>query len=218
MRGPEATGLLSLENSKLFLYPVYLIDSQHLSGSQSISLSPLLHHSHSWQLNTRSKSSVTQTYDTVNPCSTATQSTAALKAEPKWAPGSQSMFCQKHGWGGGVEGGEADKKNRRKRRERKYEKGWEIIEGLQPIAFTLFQPQKRLEQQFLIFLIVSDPLRLGLSWPLGTSARGRLPQHNRVILGKKAPCVCPSRRLETGAARLPWVCCVCSGPAIQTPS
>lgn len=72
MRGPEATGLLSLENSKLFLYPVYLIDSQHLSGSQSISLSLLLHHSHFWQLNTRSKSSVTQTYDTVNLCNTAT--------------------------------------------------------------------------------------------------------------------------------------------------
>lgn len=68
MRGPEATGLLSLENSQLFLYPIYLIDSQHLSGSQSISLSLLLHHSHFWQLNTRSKSSVTQTHDTVNLC------------------------------------------------------------------------------------------------------------------------------------------------------
>lgn len=68
MWGPEASVLLSLENSKLFLCPVYLIDSQHLSGSQSISLSPLLHHSHFWQLNTRSKSSVTQTFDTGAPC------------------------------------------------------------------------------------------------------------------------------------------------------
>lgn len=70
--GTEASGLLSLENSKLFLCPVYLIDSQHLSGTQSISLSLPLHHSHFWQLNTRSKSSVTQTYDTVNLCNTAT--------------------------------------------------------------------------------------------------------------------------------------------------
>ena len=64
MWGLEASVLLSLENSKLFLCPVYLIDSQHLSGSQSISLSPLLHHSHFWQLNTRSKPSVTRARDT----------------------------------------------------------------------------------------------------------------------------------------------------------
>lgn len=49
----------------------------------------------------------------------------------------------------------------------------------------------------LIFLTVSDPLRLGLSWPLGTSAHRRLPQHNRVILCKKAPYALPEGwRLE----------------------
>lgn len=80
----ESTSLLSPENSKLLLCPVYLIDSQHLSGTQSISLSLPLHHSHFWQLNTRSKSSVTQTYDTVNLCNTVTLETAALKAKQKW--------------------------------------------------------------------------------------------------------------------------------------
>lgn len=93
----QATGLLSLENSKLLLCPVYLIDSQHLSGTQSISLSLPLHHSHFWQLNTRSKSSVTQTHDTVNLCNTATLQTAALKAKQKWDLAFQSIFCQKQG-------------------------------------------------------------------------------------------------------------------------
>lgn len=85
MWGPEASVLLSLENSKLFLCPVYLIDSQHLSGSQSISLSPLLHHSHFWQLNTRSKASVTRMLDTGTHV-TATLGAAALQAKPKRAP------------------------------------------------------------------------------------------------------------------------------------
>lgn len=93
----QATGLLSLENSKQLLCPVYLIDSHHLSGTQSISLSLPLHHSHFWQLNTRSKSSVTQTHDTVNLCSTATLQTAALKAKQKWDLAFQSIFCQKQG-------------------------------------------------------------------------------------------------------------------------
>ncbi len=44
---------------ELFLCHVYLTHSPNFSGSQSISLSPLLHRRHSWQLNTSSKSAAT---------------------------------------------------------------------------------------------------------------------------------------------------------------
>lgn len=43
----------------VFLCHVYLTCYQNLASSQSISLSPLLHHRHSWQLNTSSKSATT---------------------------------------------------------------------------------------------------------------------------------------------------------------
>lgn len=77
-------------------------------------------------------------------------------------------------------------------------------------AFTLFQPHERLQQLLLVFLIVSDPLRLGPSWPLGATAHGRLPQHKRGDPLEESP-ICPSRRLKIGAAQLQWIYFTCSG-------
>ena len=77
-------------------------------------------------------------------------------------------------------------------------------------ALTLFQPHKRLQQLFLVFLIVCDPLRLGLPWPLGASAHGRLPQHKRGDPLEESP-ICPSRRLRIGAAQPQWIRYTCSG-------
>lgn len=76
-------------------------------------------------------------------------------------------------------------------------------------ALTLLQPHKKL-QLFLVCLISSDPLRLGLSWPLGASAHGRLPQHKRGDPLEESP-ICPSQRLKTGAAQLQWIHYTCSG-------
>lgn len=76
-------------------------------------------------------------------------------------------------------------------------------------ALTLFQPHKRL-QLFLVFLITSDPLRLGPSWPLGASAHGRLPQHKRGDTLEESP-ICPSRSLKIGVAQLQWIYHICSG-------
>lgn len=54
-------GLLSPEHRALCRCHVYLTCYQNLASSQSISLSPLLHHRHLWQLNTSSKSATTHT-------------------------------------------------------------------------------------------------------------------------------------------------------------
>lgn len=64
---PKNESLLSPEHRALFLCHVYLTCYQNLTSSQSISLSPLLHHRHSWQLNTSSKSATTHICAVVKP-------------------------------------------------------------------------------------------------------------------------------------------------------
>lgn len=69
------------------------------------------------------------------------------------------------------------------------------MEWLHLIALTLFQPCKREQPPFLVFLTVSDPLRLGTA--TGSS-------------GKAAPA--QWRRLETGAPRPQRGCDTHSSP------
>lgn len=65
------------------------------------------------------------------------------------------------------------------------------MEWLHLTALTLFQPHKRLQQLFLGFLIISDPLRLGCRGHWGQVLMEGYPSTKGVILWKKAPYALP---------------------------